>query len=49
MPFDAEPGTEIPVADLAGSGKSCATIDYSETPPIVFIGENVDLEALRLA
>ncbi|MEE2994849.1 MAG: DUF4178 domain-containing protein [Gemmatimonadota bacterium] len=49
LPFDAEQGTEIPVADLAGSGKSCATIDYSETPPIVFIGENVDLEALRLA
>lgn len=49
LPFDAEPGTEIPVADLAGPGKSCATIDYSQASPIVFIGENVDLETLRLA
>jgi hypothetical protein len=49
LPFQAEAGTEISVADLDGDGASCATIDYSETPPIVFIGEYVDIETLKLS
>ena len=48
LPFQVGPGYEAPVADLTGPAPACATLDYSETPPLVFIGEYIEFDALRL-
>jgi len=47
LPFEVGAGYDVPVADLYG-GAYFATIDYSETPPFVFIGEQVDPATLKL-
>jgi len=48
LPFRVGAGYEAPVADLQGSGRTFATIDYSETPPLVFVGQYVDFDDLAL-
>jgi len=48
LPFKVGAGYEAPVADLVGAGRTFATIDYSETPPLVFIGHYVDFDDLTL-
>ncbi len=50
LPFKVGAGFEAPVAD-ARFGSIFATIDYSETdtPPLIFIGESVERESLKLA
>jgi hypothetical protein len=48
LPFRVNAGYDAPVADLAGTGARFATIDYSEFPPLVFLGERVEVESLAL-
>src|SRR5215471_5611743 len=49
LPFRVGPGYEAPVADLLGEENRFATIDYSEVPPLVFLGEYVEFDQLRLS
>jgi len=49
LPFRVASGYEAPVADLLGDQASFATIDYSEEAPLVFIGEYVEFDDLRLS
>lgn len=49
LPFQIGPGYEAPVADLAGQGKQFATLDYSEEPPLVYMGEYVEFEELHFS
>lgn len=48
LPFSISPGYSAPVADLAGPGAKFATLDFSEEPPLVFMGEYVEFEQLHL-
>lgn len=47
LPFRPPLGEEVRTADLIGEGGAFGTIDYSETPPSVFIGEYQDFDALN--
>ncbi len=47
LPFQVRGGYEAPVADLSGQEGKFATVDYSEEPPIVFVGEYVEFDDLR--
>jgi len=47
LPFRVGAGYDVQTADLYG-GATFATIDYSETPPFVFLGEQVDPASLKL-
>jgi len=47
LPFQVGAGYDVQTVDLYG-GAFFATIDYSETPPLVFIGEQVDPATLKL-
>jgi hypothetical protein len=49
LPFQVGAGYEAPVADLQGDDSSFATLDYSEEPPLVFLGEYVEFDALHLS
>jgi hypothetical protein len=49
LPFQIGPGYEAPVADLAGPAKQFATLDYSEDPPLVYMGEYVEFEELHFS
>jgi len=48
LPFTVDAGYEAPVADLSGAGRSFATIDYSGEKPLVFVGQYVEFDELRL-
>lgn len=48
LPHAIRPGYDAPLADLR-SAQRFATIDYSDDPPRVFVGEIVDRAALALA
>jgi predicted RNA-binding Zn-ribbon protein involved in translation (DUF1610 family) len=48
LPIQVGPGYEAPVVDLQGAGNLFATLDYSETPPLVFVGEQVRFDDLQL-
>jgi len=48
LPFRVEAGYDAPVADLQGAGRRFATLDYSETPPLLFVGQYVEFDALGL-
>lgn len=47
LPFAVGPGYSAPVVDLRRDGEF-ATIDYSDDPPRVYVGERVDGAALKL-
>lgn len=56
LPFKVGAGYPVPAVDLragaktgSGAGTGFATLDYSETPPLLFIGEAVDFKSLALA
>ena len=49
IPWRVVPNETYAYADLSGPGQSFATIDYSETPPLVFVGKEVTLAELGLA
>lgn len=47
LPFKVGAGYPAPAIDLANE-RNFASIDYSETPPLLFVGEQVELAALRM-
>jgi hypothetical protein len=49
LPFQVGAGYEAPVADLLGEENTFGTIDYSETSPLVFLGEYVEFDQLQLS
>src|SRR5262245_49392155 len=48
MPFRLLPNQEHPFADLSGPKGEFGTLDYSETPPLVFVGRQVTLDELGI-
>lgn len=48
LPIQVSPGYDAPVADLQSAGQRFATLDYSETPPLAFVGEQVRFNDLQL-
>jgi ribosomal protein S27E len=46
LPFERWQPGEMVFADLRGPGDRFATIDYSESPPLLYTGEWVDFDAL---
>ncbi|MCE9546162.1 MAG: DUF4178 domain-containing protein [Planctomycetia bacterium] len=49
IPFRFTPGEMHDYADLAAGGGKFATFDYGETPPHVYVGQEVTLDDLGLA
>jgi hypothetical protein len=49
LPFRFLSGWKADVADLRGEGPAFATIDYSETPPLVYVGEKLPFEAFSFS
>jgi hypothetical protein len=49
IPWRVVPNETYAYADLSGPGQSFATIDYSQTPPLVFVGKEVTLAEIGLA
>jgi Domain of unknown function (DUF4178) len=49
IPYKLVPGREYEYADLSGPHGIFATLDYSETPPMVFVGREVTLADIGLA
>jgi hypothetical protein len=49
IPWRLTPGATYEYADLSGASGSFATIDFSESPPLIFIGREVTLDDLGLA
>ncbi len=48
LPFEAKMGYDASLADLGTADGRFATIDYSEEPPLVFIGEEAGFAELSL-
>ena len=48
LPFEYWGKEQTPFADLRSESGKLATIDYSESPPLLFAGEFVDFDALAL-
>ncbi|MEQ1606406.1 MAG: DUF4178 domain-containing protein [Pyrinomonadaceae bacterium] len=48
IPYKLTPNESFEFADLAGKNNAFATIDYSITPPWVFVGSQVTLEEIGL-
>jgi len=48
LPVEVGAGWDAPVVDLRSAAGEFATIDYSEDPPLFFVGEEMPFEALRL-
>lgn len=48
LPFKVESGYDVNTADLRGNGRF-VTIDYSETPPLVFVGYPAQFAELSLS
>ncbi len=48
LPFKVESGYDVNTADLRGNDRF-VTIDYSETPPLVFVGYPASFDELKLA
>ncbi|MBS1197029.1 MAG: hypothetical protein H6R18_814 [Proteobacteria bacterium] len=48
LPFKVGAGYKAPVVDLR-EGDNFATLDYSESPPLLFVGAPVKFEALAMA
>jgi hypothetical protein len=48
IPYKLSPGEKFAYADLAGKNNAFATIDYSTSPPWVFLGSLVTLEEIGL-
>lgn len=49
LPAQLSVGYEAPLVDLQGSGEIFATLDYSEDPPSVFVGEQLRFDDLKLS
>lgn len=48
LPFRVGAGYDTALVDLRGPGQAFATLDYSEIPPLLFVGEQVRFDALEL-
>lgn len=48
LPFQYFGKDTIPFVDLRGAGRSFATLDFSEQPPLLFTGRFVDYDTLSL-
>ncbi len=48
IPWAVEPGTTYHYADLSGKNGAFATLDYSEVPPLFFVGREIPLADLHL-
>ena len=48
IPYRLQPGEQYEYADLSGTSGIFATLDYSETPPKVFVGREVTLAEIGL-
>jgi hypothetical protein len=48
LPFEYWDKTECTFVDLVGIRGGFATVDYSESPPLVFLGESVTFTGLQL-
>ncbi len=48
IPWAVEPGGRYHYADLSGRSGAFATLDYSEDPPLLFLGRQVELRELGL-
>lgn len=48
IPYKLEPNERSNYADLSGQGNAFGTIDYSMSPPWVFVGQQVTLEEIGL-
>jgi hypothetical protein len=48
LPFPYYGKEEMLFADLRNAGRTFGTIDYSEDPPLLFLGETVEFEELQL-
>lgn len=48
IPYRLVPGEEYAYADLSGPGGRFGTLDYSETPPLLFLGYELTLDELNL-
>ena len=52
LPFKVGAGYPVAAVDLrngANSGANFATLDYSETPPLFFVGEPVEFRSLKMS
>ena len=49
IPYLLTPGETYPYADLSGAGGVFGTLDYGESPPLVFMGRETTLAELGLA
>lgn len=48
LPFPYHGKSDMLFADLRTSGRAFGTLDYSETPPLLFLGEWIEFEDLHL-
>jgi hypothetical protein len=48
LPFKLDVGYDATVVDLSGRGRRFGTLDYSEEPALVFLGERVEYDELKL-
>lgn len=48
LPFEYWDKSTCTFVDLTGERGAFATIDYSESPPLIFVGESIDFRALKL-
>ncbi len=48
LPFQYWDKSDVLFADLRGADARFGTIDYSESPPLLFLGEAVEFEDLRM-
>ena len=48
IPWAVEPGATYRFADLSGKNGAFATLDYSETPPLFFLGREIPLTDLHI-
>jgi hypothetical protein len=46
IPYRIVPDSVYPYADLSGTGGAFATLDYSQTPPALYLGREVTLDEL---
>src|SRR5262249_3832995 len=48
IPYRLVPGQDHPFADLSGPAGAFGTLDYSESPPLLFLGREVTLDELGI-
>ena len=48
LPFPYYGKSEMLFADLRTQGRAFATLDYSDEPPLLFVGEWIEFEELKL-